>query len=183
MPGEENASLKRKYELCASEERRKSNQAQAYADVCIAQKTQAENKLYASKLEKKNLEARLEEVKRIIKMFDGDVTTRITKANRSAQSAGEKYSGAIQCTFITSASIETVFHTKTVFEDDYLMSAYQSCTSEKNRLENAIESLRQQMNSLNNIISSLNSSIHSYTNTAYNCSLQASLYSRKAGLL
>lgn len=181
MPTKEEAAYYyRRYSQYYYDARSSRNAAVSRAESCKADKAAAENSLSSCKSQKKNLEARLEDVKEIISLLENSVASRISKANRAAGTAGEKYCRAIKCSSVSSASIESAYRTKTVTEDDDSADTYQSCKNEKARLEASIEELRNQIQALDRKISSLSSSIRSYTNAANNYAGDMRNYQNKA---
>ena len=145
-----------------------------------SQKKSTESSLSSSKSEKKNLEARLEDIRVIISLLENNVPLQISKANRAAEMAGEKYVSAIKCSEITNASIQDAYRTKSVEEDINSANTYQSCLNEKTRLEAAIENLRIQIQNLNNKIDLLNTNIRSAVNTYSNYDNEMKSCQRKA---
>ena len=136
------------------------------ADQSVMEKKRAEAELTSSKTSKKNLENRLEDIKHIISVFDGMITSSINNANRSAKNAEEKYKAAIKCTSVSSASIEVAFRTRSISEDADSSFAYRGCNTEKVRLEKAIEEIRIRINKLDSDINLFQNDIKKYTNNA-----------------
>lgn len=126
-----------------------------------SQKKSEETSLASSKLEKKNLEARLADIKVIISLLEHNVPSYISKANRAAETAGEKYVSAIKCSSITNASIQDAYYSKRLEEDVNSANAYHRCLDEQNRLEMAIENLSSQIQTISNKIDLLDSRIRS----------------------
>lgn len=118
---------------------------------------------------KKNLEARLEDVKQILSLLDGSVTSHISDANKSAVSASEKYTGAIICSTITSSSIQDAYKTLSVQSESNSCDTYDGCKAEKKRLEEAIIQIQQKIREVDAKIATLESGLrsagHSYSET------------------
>lgn len=182
MPTQQEAAYYyRYYTNLYQEAKGERNRANSLIDESTTRKRQNESQLSECKSSKKNLEERLKGVKNIISFFQNDVTRSVNKANRSAVSAGEKYTASIRCDSISSASIGNAFHLKTVEEDaTMLVPAYQSCTEERDRLERAIQTLNDQITRLNNAISSLESDMQRYRSIANNAESNMRTYSSRA---
>lgn len=182
MPTQQEAAYYyRYYSNLYQEARDERNRANELIDESSTRKRQGESTLSECKSSKKNLEERLKGVKNIISFFQKDVTRSINKANRSAVSAGEKYTASIRCDSISSASIGNAFHSKTVEEDATMLTpAYQSCTEEKERLERAIQTLNDQIVQLKNAISSLEGDMRRYRSIASNAESNMRTYSYRA---
>lgn len=159
------------------EARNEKDKANNMLDESSKQKRENESQLSKCKEQKKNLEERLVGVKNIISFFLHDITQHINKANRSAVSAGEKYTAAIRCDTITSTSIGSAFHSKTIDEDTRMLApAYQNCNNEKERLERDIESLNKQTAQFNAAISLLESDIRRYRRIVSNAEEYMNIY-------
>ncbi len=159
MTKEEARHYYKKYEQEYSTARANRNKAESRKAACESQKRSEEYSLASGKAEKKNLEERLSDIRVIISLLEGDVPSYIAKANRTAETAGEKYVSAIQCSMITNAGIQMAYRTKSVEEDADSANAYNSCLNEKIRLETAIEELRIYIQKINSKIDSLNAEI------------------------
>ena len=114
---------------------------------------------------KKNLEARLEDVKQILSLLDGSVTSHISDANRSAVSAGEKYVEAIICSTITSSSIQEAYKTHSVQSESNSCDTYDRCKAEKRRLEEAIIQIQEKIREVDAKIAALESGLRSAANS------------------
>lgn len=114
---------------------------------------------------KKNLEARLEDVKQILLLLDGSVTSHISDANKSAISASEKYTGAIICSTVTSSSIQEAYKTLSVQSESNSCDTYDRCKAEKKRLEEAIIQIQQKIREIDTKIAALESGLRSAANS------------------
>ena len=110
----------------------------------IAEKGNKERTRSDKRALRKSVEERLREVKRVISHFDNNVTNALGKANRASTSAGEKYTSSIRCSGLSSASIQSVFYSKSIAEDGSMLSpAYRDCNTEKAKLDNTIQTSRK----------------------------------------
>lgn len=177
---EEAAAMARRYRGLYEEAIRARNQADKSASDCKARKRSIESSLSDCRTEKNSLEARRDAVKAILSHFDNNTSYYVNKANRSAKTAGEKYVTAIKCDTISSASLETTFHTKTVSEDPHLSSAYTDCYTEMTRLETAIETINAQIQKYDLEMNSLEAQISAFTKSAQMHNDEARYYYRLA---
>ena len=109
--------------------------------------------------DKINLERRLQQVVQILSRLGSSVPNCISGVNSAANTAGQSFRGAIRCSEITSASLGTVFHTKSVEEDFHTASALSSCRAEKDRIETEIARLAASIMSMEQEMQGLSSSI------------------------
>lgn len=161
MTPEERRRLERNLESAKETKRRIQNQMETNAAEYkehFSQKTQLNS-------HKKNLEARLEDVKQIISTLNGSVTSHINDANNAAVSASEKYTGAIICSEITNSSIHEAYKTLGVQNESHSCDTYERCQAEVRRLENAIIQIQQAIRETEAKIAALESSIRSARNS------------------
>ncbi len=134
------------------------------------------NQVSQCRNDKINLEKRLQQVVRILFLLGGSVPDAIVSVNSAANTAGKSFRSAMRCSEIVSASLETVFYTKSVEKDSHTASALSGCQAEKDRIEieivrlaASIKNLEEEMRGLwgsisiqNNRIDALNRAINVY---------------------
>lgn len=153
---------KRKYNSAAqSLETSKSNQ-KSYE----AQKKSDLLKIASGKTEKMNLEKRVKQLEKIIKMLEGnggflsqDVPSEIVSSNKASVKVDNSYKKCIVCDSIPAASLDNVFNSKSVTADANSNSALQGFKKEKQKVEQTIANIKKSINTLTSEISSLNSKI------------------------
>jgi len=155
MREDEIAYTYRRYVEASQQARSYLKSEQAKADSLKNQRTKSQSELQACGASKINLEKRLEDVQKIIHTLDTSVETAITEANRSSKKAEEWYTAVIHCVGIPGASIQAMYMTKTVGEDDDTAAAYRLCRKEEQRLRDGIEELRARMSALEDAIASM----------------------------
>lgn len=147
-----------------------------------SKKRSGESALVSENKKKKDLEARLADIKEIIALLENSVPAYITRANRTAETVGEKYVSAVKCSEITNADIEAAYHTESIENDVNSADTYQNCLSEKDRLETAIEDLNRAIQKLHNEIIALEDSISGAKKGLLNYEYEMQSYKKKAGL-
>ena len=132
-------------------------------------KIRAERQLPGIKKEKKSLERRLEEVKKIIKMMDGsawgfstDVPESISKSNKASTDAGSDYKGCVRCDGVTSANFTDKFDSKSVTGDTNSNNALSELRKEQSRIERTIAELERNIRTLENNIETYKANIRRY---------------------
>lgn len=157
-----------KYMQAASEKAASERAEQSYID----QRKTAMSTIQSCKTDKTNFEKRIKQIEEIIKMLEGrggffseDVPESITNANTSSQKADQSFKSCIKCDGISSASLDDVFHSKSVEEDSNSNNALNAFKNEKARLEEAVENLERQISSLSSSINDLNTQIRNCNST------------------
>ena len=153
-----------KYYNAANQKRASERQEQSY----VTEKRTAVTNMATLTARKLNLEKRLEEVERIIKMMTGsggffgvNIPEVISKAKKSLTQADASFRSSIRLEGGgVAASLETAFETKTVEGE-----ALQAFQAEKARIEQEIIDLKNQIAHLAELISSLTKKINACNQT------------------
>ncbi len=155
-------AAKRKYNNASSQKSSLKRKEEEYK----TSKSRAETDLKDSKKEKLNLEKRLEGVRKIIAMLEGNggllsknVPDKIQKSNKSSDESGVNFKGCVKCTGIASADVAQKFHSDKVHENIHSSNALMAFESEERRLVNAIAEIERQINQLNSKIETLKTQI------------------------
>lgn len=171
----------------AADDRANLRRAQESMQQQYAEKNSKVNRWGDDKI---NLERRLQQVVQILSRLGGSVPNCISGVNSAANAAGQSFRGAIRCSGITSASLGTVFHTKSVEEDSHTASALSSCRAEKNRIETeivrlaaSIRSIEEEMRSLSSSIAAQNSRIDELNRSIISYQEQVDEYRRYTYML
>lgn len=167
---------KSRYNNAASQKSQLDQQAKNYA----RQKQDYANKMSEASSQKLNFEKRLEQIKDIVRMLEGnspvnDIPSAIARGLKSVMQLNQIYPKAVAVAGVAAASIMDSFDVKTVTADPYSSSALTGYKNEAQRLEKAIIDLQNQINSMSSAIAALNSKISSCN--AQSASLQKSMYS------
>lgn len=137
-----------------------------------ASKKRASTDLANSRKEKRNLEKRLDGVRKIISMMEGsggffsaNVPEKIRRANKSSDEAGSNFKGCIRCSGVQAADVADKFHTQKVNENRNSSSALQEFEREERRLVGAIDEIDRQIRALNDRIGILTTNIRNCNST------------------
>ena len=120
--------------------------------------------IHSNNSKKRNLEKRLEQIKKIINTMDKLDRDYFDKLNRSASNADATYGTTVVCKGINRGNIKKSFFTKSMNEDAGTNSAYLACLAEKSQIEATIDEIDRQIRSLNSKIDVLQSNIRNCQN-------------------
>ena len=144
--------------------RRKKEAAQQNADYNRRQRNRVEEDIRDCRTRKNNLDDRLDDLNRIIKIFDNDLTKQLNEADKKAINAEDVFSAAVLITegSVSKASIKTTFSTESVFANNDTNNAYDVCVKERDRVSTAISNLESEISNLRTCINTLDSNIRYY---------------------
>lgn len=152
---------KRQYTNAANQKKASENREEYFRK----QLNSATSTLDTLSTQKADFEERLEGIKKIIAMLEGNNTNNnvpnaISKASAAIQETNKSYKKSIRVIEVAAKSLETAFNISTVQGDKDSQAAFTRYVSEKKRLEQNIADLKTKITSLSNNISSLNKSIN-----------------------
>ena len=159
MPDE----AQRRYE----EAKRSKRQAERLAEDARSRRNQNRNTLSDKVREKNNLDERLSDLNKIVRLFEQNLEEQFRTDNAKARAAEASYRGAIGCTGGSgSASLADAFYTQSVNANADTASAYRICIQERDRVRNAIAELERTISWLNQEIDNLTREVRTYSNRA-----------------
>ena len=161
---EEYAYYRSRYNNAASQKRKSEQQESSF----VSEKNSLNRQLRPLSSQKTNFEKRMNGIDKIIKMLEGrggwlsvNVPDVISKTNTSLRNADNSYRRSIVVTNGNSAaSLDSVFHVKTIDEDIHSSGALQQFKSEKARIEEELADLNKQISALSSSISNLTKKIN-----------------------
>lgn len=132
---------------------------------------QAQNSLGSSKKDKINLEKRLAEVEKIIRMlegsggmFDRNVPETIRASNDAAGKAAGSYRGCIRDDGVRASDVEAAFRSRAVDEDSRSSGALAAFRREETRLRRLITEIDTQIRKMTAAIDDYSKNIRRYEN-------------------
>ncbi len=148
--------------------KRRKEAAQQDADYNRRLRNSAEEDIRDCRTRKNNLNDRLEDLNRIIRIFDNDLTRQFNEADKKAIDAEDMFSAAVLITegSVSKASVKNAFGTESVFANNDTNNAYTVCVKERDRVLTAISNLESEISNLRIRINTLDSNVRYYNGLA-----------------